>query len=101
VPPIVLILQLIEMTLSSLGNISGVFQTLNIPTDPYYLLEQYIPHIDWAAFRDAATKYQTTNKIKAEIQTAKDNADMNAGGEAPPPQQPAPHPRQPAAQPHQ
>lgn len=70
VPPIVLILQLVEMTLSSIGNISGVFQTLQIPTDPYYLLEQYVPHIDWEKFKEKATNYQTKIKTKADIDNA-------------------------------
>ena len=37
IPPVVLILQLLEMTLSSVGNISAVFQSLNLPFDPYEL----------------------------------------------------------------
>lgn len=56
IPPIVLILQLIEMTLSSIGNITGIFQNIQLPFDPYYLLQTYVPHVDWNEFRKASDK---------------------------------------------
>ena len=64
IPPIVLILQLIEMTIGSIGNISGVFQTLQLPNDPYFLLQKYIPYVDWNNFKKAADKFQLENKTK-------------------------------------
>jgi len=39
IPPIVLMVQLIEMTLSSIGNMFSAFQAMQIPADPYFLLE--------------------------------------------------------------
>ncbi len=64
IPPITLLLQLIEGTLQSVGNISGIFNNLQIPVDPYYLLEQYVPHIDWNKFKDKANEYKLKDKLK-------------------------------------
>jgi len=64
IPPIVLVLQLIEMTLSSVSNIMSVFQTGNIPFDPYYFLEKYVPHVDWVDFRKASEEYVRKLKVK-------------------------------------
>ncbi len=81
IPPIVLILQLIEMTLSSIGNINGIFQTLQTPVDPYFFLKQYVPYIDWEAFKEAADVYTTAQKTKAEIDANKGGGgDPGAGG---------------------
>lgn len=66
-PPVVLILQLIEMTTSSIGNILSTFQNLEIPADPYYLLQQYIPYIDWDDFKEAAKKYKMENSTNSEM----------------------------------
>lgn len=63
IPPITLILQLIETTLNSIGNISSIFNQLNIPVDPYYLLEQYLPHIDWESFKTKAESYKTKSEL--------------------------------------
>ena len=56
IPPVVLILQLIEMTLSSIGNIAGVFTNLGVSMDPFFFLQQYVPHIDWAEFKKAVDR---------------------------------------------
>jgi hypothetical protein len=64
IPPITLLLQLIEGTLQSVGNISGVFNSLQIPVDPYHLLEQYVPHIDWAKFKEKAEEYKSKTNVK-------------------------------------
>lgn len=80
IPPIVLILQLIEMTLSSIGNINGIFQTLQTPVDPYFFLKQYVPYIDWEAFKEAADNYTTVQKTKSEIETNKGAGDSGTGG---------------------
>ena len=74
IPPIVLMVQLIEMTLSSIGNMASAFQSMNIPMDPYFLLEKYIPYIDWDSFKERARQYKT------DLDT---EADLNAGN--PPP----------------
>lgn len=67
IPPVVLILQLIEMTLSSVGNIIGIFQQMNIPFDPYHLLEKYIPYIDWVNFKSLAEKFLRVSTAKAKL----------------------------------
>ena len=63
-PPVVLILQLIESTLNSVGNIAGIFRNLNIPVDPYHLLEQYVPQIDWKMFKQKANQFEMESEVK-------------------------------------
>ncbi|MFA7202782.1 MAG: hypothetical protein WC188_03625 [Candidatus Caldatribacteriota bacterium] len=70
IPPIILMLQVIETSLSSIGNITGTFQTLQISADPFFLLEKYIPYIDWEAFKASAKKYKTLVKTEAELDAA-------------------------------
>ena len=77
IPPVVLILQLIEMTLSSVGNISGVFQQMGIQIDPYFFLKQYVPHIDWDKFEDQSLQKQLDDKTKAEMG---DTGEQSGGG---------------------
>lgn len=81
IPPIVLMLQVIEMTLSSIGNISGVFQTMQMPIDPYFLLEKYVPYIDWDSFKVRAEKYMSETKTKEDIVAGVniDNATQSGG----------------------
>jgi len=67
IPPVVLIVQLIEMTLSSIGNIAGVFTNLQLPIDPYFFLEKYVPHIDWDKFKAAAAKDTAKSKTETDL----------------------------------
>jgi len=67
IPPITLILQLIEMSLSSIGNISGIFQTLQMPIDPYFFLQQYIPYINWEEFKEKTDQYALLQQTKAKV----------------------------------
>ncbi len=67
IPPVVLIVQLIEMTLSSIGNIAGVFTNLQLPIDPYFFLEKYVPHINWDEFKAAAAKDTTRTKTITDL----------------------------------
>ena len=67
IPPVVLILQLIEMTLASVGNIAGTFQQMNLLFDPYMFLKQYIPFIDWDEFKDSAAKFDSESKSKTKL----------------------------------
>ncbi len=82
IPPVTLILQLIEMTLSSIGNVNSIFQNMGMTVDPYFFLEQYVPHIDWSKFKQANIKYQTKADIIATIQSGgvPPTADPNSGG---------------------
>jgi len=67
IPPIVLMVQLIEMTLSSIGNMASAFQSMLIPFDPYFLLEKYIPYIDWESFKERAKQYKTDMDTEADL----------------------------------
>ena len=78
IPPVILILQLIEMTLSSVGNISGVFQNMGMTIDPYFFLSQYVPHIDWDKFKEASDAKTVIDKAKANINMA--TGDQSGGG---------------------
>jgi hypothetical protein len=72
-------LQLIEMSLSSIGNINGIFQTLQTPIDPFFFLQQYVPFIDWEEFKSRASEYALTQATKTDI----DNTNA-VPGEVPP-----------------
>ncbi len=67
IPPIVLMVQLIEMTLSSIGNMTSAFQAMQIPVNPYFLLEKYIPYIDWESFRKRAKQYKLDIDTEMEL----------------------------------
>ena len=80
IPPITLILQLIETTLQSIGNISSIFNQLEIPVDPYHLLENYLPQIDWDTFKKKAETYKMKNDLK-EAQTSGGGNDGGGGSQ--------------------
>ncbi|MFW6246933.1 MAG: portal protein [bacterium] len=67
IPPVTLILQVIESTLSSVGSIAGVFSNLGLKYDPYYFLKYYVPHIDWDEFKERARQYETEKKTREEL----------------------------------
>lgn len=68
-PPVVLILQLIEMILSTVGNIMGVFNTADVPFDPYFFLEKFCPYVDWRAFKRASEELELIRQTKQELKT--------------------------------
>jgi hypothetical protein len=76
IPPIVLMVQLIEMTLSSIGNMTSAFQSMQIPYDPYFLLEKYLPYINWESFKQKAVEYRTSTDTEANL-----NATNVTGGQ--------------------
>ena len=75
--------QLIEMTLSSIGNMASAFQSMQVPIDPYFLLEKYIPYIDWDSFKARAEQYKTDMDTGADL-----NANNPPPGALPPGGQP-------------
>ena len=79
IAPVVLILQLIEMTMSSIGNIFGIFQTANLSFDPYTFLEQYVPYINWDEFRKNSEDYQR----KVDVKSAVENLEGQAASQQP------------------
>jgi hypothetical protein len=59
-PPVVLMLQLFETTLSSVGNILQVFGSIpGLKVDPLHLLKKYIPYMDWDEFEKAGDIFVT------------------------------------------
>lgn len=75
-PPIILLLQMLESTVSSIGNVQQIFQSANIPLDPFYFLKQYLPSLDWVDFQEKAKEYQLRQKGKS----PSDQQDQGAGG---------------------
>lgn len=56
-PPVILLLQMLEATMSSIGNIQMSLQSVNVEFNPYYLLKKFIPNIDWDEFSAEAKQY--------------------------------------------
>jgi hypothetical protein len=56
------------MTMSSIGNIMGIFQTANIQFDPYYFLEKYVPYINWEDFKIKSEEYQRKIVVKSSVE---------------------------------
>lgn len=77
IPPVVLILQLVEMTMSSMGNIFGIFQSTGIDFDPFYFLERYVPYIDWGDFKTKSEEFKRKIDVKVGVE-AVENAAMGA-----------------------
>lgn len=73
-PPVVLMLQLIESTLTSTSNIINIFRDIpNFSIDPLFLLKQYVPFVNWDELVSAGEQV----KIKKSLETA---ANPNAQG---------------------
>ena len=56
---------MMESILSSVGNIQQIFVSGQIPYDPYYMLKQYVPQINWDEFEQAAQQYENIKITKA------------------------------------
>ena len=65
-PPVILMLQLLESTLSSIGSIFQIFDGIKgFHYDPYMILEKYIPYFDWEIFKKRGLDfYKTLDLIK-------------------------------------
>ncbi len=61
-PPVILLLQLLESTMSSIGNIQMSFQGSNIEYNPFYLLKKFVTSIDWDEFSKEAREYALFKK---------------------------------------
>ena len=79
IPPVALLLQLIEMLMASTGNIIGSFTNIGVDFDPYFLLENYIPHMDWNRFKKAADHKKNKQSVTDSIEGIK-----NGGSGGPP-----------------
>lgn len=80
VPPTVLTLQLIEMTLSSIGNIAAVFTNMGMKIDPFFFMKQYVPHIPWDKFENAMRAKELNDQTKAAVKAASGTPDDLGGG---------------------
>jgi len=76
VPPVSLILQLVESTITSVSNIQRVFMEMPIlkDADPTYLLRRYVPYIDWDDYLKEAKSF----KLKKDVLKDKQSVDPNA-----------------------
>lgn len=78
VPPVSLLLQLVETTITSVSNIQRQFMDMPVlkDADPTYLLKRYVPYIDWEDFAKEAKSF----KLKKDVLQDKQTMDPNAGG---------------------
>ena len=72
IPPVVLMLQLIEMTAGSASNILGVFQNLQLPVDPINFLKKYVPFVNWDEFEEQAKRYNAEKSSEIEFKAKAD-----------------------------
>ena len=79
-PPVVLLLQLLEATMSSIGNIQMSFQGTNIDYNPYYLLKKYINNIDWDEFSSEAREFALFKKAQTTTALPPDPSGGGGGG---------------------
>ena len=83
-PPLVLVLQHLESTLSSATNIINLLNQVNMPVDPNWMLKRFIKIIDWNAVKEAGLKYQKElqlqQTIQQEIQTSIQQSGSGGGG---------------------
>ena len=81
IPPVALLLQLIEMLLASTGNIISSFTNIGVEFDPYFLLEKYIPHMDWYKFRKAAEHKKSKQSVSDKIEGIVNTSAAGQGGQ--------------------
>lgn len=73
-PPVILMLQAAEASISSVANIVGMLNGIQFTIDPQKILEQYIPQIDWKDLKKSGTTY-----IKEEAKQALMQPQMDQG----------------------
>jgi hypothetical protein len=56
-PPVILMLQAAEASISSVSNIIGMLNGIEFHIDPQKILEQYIPQIDWADLKKSGDNF--------------------------------------------
>ena len=56
-PPVILMLQAAEASISSVANIIGMLNGIDFHIDPQKILEQYIPQIDWADLKKSGDSF--------------------------------------------
>ena len=66
-PPVILLLQLVEATISSTRNILSYFTEHELQTEPYYMLKRFVPFIDWDEFRSESESYVQKLKVNQAV----------------------------------
>ncbi|MBC8427579.1 MAG: hypothetical protein H8D97_01670 [Proteobacteria bacterium] len=81
VPPVSLILQLVESTITSVSNIQRVFMEMPIlkDADPTYLLRRYVPYIDWDDYLKEAKAFKLQKNVLKDRQSMDPNAGTGGG----------------------
>jgi hypothetical protein len=81
VPPVSLILQLVESTINSVSNIQRVFMEMPVlkEADPTYLLRRYVPYIDWDDYLREAKAFKLKKDVLKDKQAMDPNAGMGGG----------------------
>jgi hypothetical protein len=67
IPPITLMLQLIETSMTTINNVITTLNGLQIKIDPILLLEQYVPYVNWKKLLEKSDKSNLQNSISNEL----------------------------------
>ena len=67
-PPITLILQQVEASITSVTNIQKMFQGMPILEDasPLYLMKKFVPYIDWDNYQAEAQSFKMERKVSSD-----------------------------------
>lgn len=79
-PPVILLLQMLEATMSSVANIQMSFQGNNVDFNPFYLLKKFITNIDWDEFSADAREYALFKKAQTTTAPPPDPTGGGGGG---------------------
>jgi len=64
-PPMVLIMQVMETVMNSFSTIyANINDTMQLPTDPIALLEQFVPYVNWKEIVAQGETYKLEKKLK-------------------------------------
>ena len=77
-PPLVLVLQHLESTLSSATNIINLLNQASIPVDPVWMLKRFIKIIDWDAVKQSGIAFQNEQQLHQAIQQEVQNVAQQA-----------------------
>jgi hypothetical protein len=79
-PPVLLLLQMLESTISSVGNIQLFFQNSNLDVNPYYFLKLFIPSMNWDEFQREAKEYALFKQATSIQEEPGNNNPIGGGG---------------------
>lgn len=78
-PPLLLTLQHLEGTVSTVTNLVNLLTTMQIPVDPVWMLKRFIKIVDWDAVETAGKEFHKRTIIEQSIQNQGQNT-MQGGG---------------------